>query len=185
MRLTSWLGKKSANPRGRRSWREIARDRSGVAAVEFAMLGLPFLLLLLLLLETGGIFIAELVMDQAVSTVGREVRTGQVTNADLTEAEFKNKICQEVNFLFDCANLHVDLRTYGSFSSISNAVPVKDGDIDGSGFAYTKPGSEQIAALKVYYKWPLYTEIMRSSITDMSDRSFVIVGTAVFQTEPF
>ena len=105
-------------------------------AVEFALLAFPFFLLMMVLIETSTIFYAELVMDRAVAKVGREVRTGQITTAGLDAAEFKQKLCDEVDFLFDCAKLHVDLKTYNSFGLVPTNVPVKDGDLDTTGFGF-------------------------------------------------
>lgn len=161
------------------------RNRDGAVAIEFVILALPFLLLMLVLLETATVFYAELVMDRAVAKIGREVRTGQITNADLTETEFKAKLCAEVNFMFDCSKLQVDLKTYGSFGAVPTSAPVKDGDLDATGFSYTKPTGEMITALKAYYKWPLYVDVLREMSTGMSDHSFMVVGSAAFMTEPY
>ena len=154
-------------------------------AVEFALLAFPFFLLMLVLLETATIFFAELVMDRAVAKVGREIRTGQITSAGLSQTDFKQKLCVEVNFLFDCSKLQVDLKTYSSFGLVPTSVPVKNGTIDTTGFSYTAPSGEMITSLKAYYKWPLYVDVLRELATSMSDHSFVIVGSAAFMTEPY
>ncbi|ORE98371.1 TadE/TadG family type IV pilus assembly protein [Aurantimonas sp. 22II-16-19i] len=161
------------------------RNRDGAMAVEFALLAFPFFLLMMVLIETSTIFYAELVMDRAVAKVGREVRTGQITTAGLDATEFKQKLCDEVDFLFDCAKLHVDLKTYDSFGLVPTNVPVKDGDLDTTGFGFASPSGEKVTALKAYYKWPLYVDVLRELATQMSDHSFVIVGSAAFMTEPY
>ncbi len=160
-------------------------DRKGAVAIEFVILAFPFLLLMLVLLETATVFYAELVMDRAVAKIGREVRTGQITNADLTETEFKDKLCAEVKFMFDCSKLKVDLKTYGSFGAVPTSTPIKGGDLDSTGFSYTKPSGETITALKAYYKWPLYVDVLREMSTTLSDHSFMVVGSAAFMTEPY
>nr|WP_281065560.1 TadE/TadG family type IV pilus assembly protein [Jiella sonneratiae] len=168
--------------------RRLARffgDHRGVVALEFAVLALPFFLLMFVLIETATVFIAELVMDRAVAKIGREVRTGQITAASLSKDDFKAKLCDEVDFLFDCTKLQVDLKTYGTFGAVPTSVPVKNGDIDSSGFSYTTPSAETITSLKAYYKWPLYVDVLRQLATTMSDHSFVIVGSAAFMTEPY
>lgn len=172
-------------PARRRLVPSFLADREGVVAIEFAILALPFLLLMLVLMETATIFYAELVMDRAVAKIGREVRTGQITSADLSQDEFKAKLCAEVDFMFDCSKLQVDLKTYGSFGAVPTSAPIKNGDLDTTGFSYTKPTGETITALKAYYKWPLYVDVLRDMATGMSDRSFMVVGSAAFMTEPY
>ncbi|MCE7026566.1 TadE/TadG family type IV pilus assembly protein [Jiella avicenniae] len=170
---------------GRRGIPSFLRNRDGAVAIEFVILAFPFFVLLLVLMETATIFYAELVMDRAVSKIGREVRTGQITSADLTKDEFKAKLCTEVKFLFDCTKLQVDMKTYGSFGAVPIGAPIKDGDLDTTGFSYTKPSGETITSLKAYYKWPLYVDVLRQMATSMSDRSFMVVGSAAFITEPY
>ncbi|WP_167591678.1 TadE/TadG family type IV pilus assembly protein [Jiella endophytica] len=161
------------------------RNRDGATTVELALLAVPFFVLMMVLIETSTIFFAELVMDRAVAKVGREVRTGQITSAGLSKEDFKKKLCDEVDFLFTCAKLQVDLKTYASFGVVPTSVPVKNGDIDSSGFSYSTPSGEVITSLKAYYKWPLYVDVLREMATGMSDHSFVVVGSAAFMTEPY
>ncbi|MCB8836822.1 TadE/TadG family type IV pilus assembly protein [Aurantimonas sp. VKM B-3413] len=168
-----------------RAFCRFLRDRQAATAVEFTLLAAPFFLLLMVLAETSTVFIGELVLDHAVARVGREVRTGQVTNANLSKAQFEQMICDRVNFLMDCSKLNVDLRSYGSFASIPTNIPVKNGDIDTAALGFSLPATQTITALRVYYKWPLYTDVMREISTKMDDRSFVIVSSAAFRTEPF
>ena len=175
----------NAKRRSRRGPGAFLRNRDGAMALEFAMLAVPFFLLMLVLIETSTIFFAELVMDRGVAKIGREVRTGQITGANLSQVEFKQKLCDEVNFLFDCSKLKVDLKTYSSFGVVPSSIPIKNGDIDSTGFSYSTPSGEKVTALKAYYKWPLYVDVLRELASGMSDRSFVIVGSAAFITEPY
>ena len=165
--------------------RKFLKDRRAATAVEFTLLAAPFFLLLMVLAETSTVFIGELVLDHAVARVGREVRTGQVTNANLNKSQFRQMICDRVDFLMDCDKLNVDLRSYGSFSAIPTSIPIKNGDIDTSALGFSLPAAQTITALRVYYKWPLYTDVMREISTKMKDRSFVMVSSAAFRTEPF
>ncbi|MBO0662393.1 pilus assembly protein [Jiella sp. MQZ9-1] len=174
----------SSRPK-RRGILPFLRDRHGVTTIEFAILAFPFFVLMLILLETATTFMAELVMDRAVAKIGREVRTGQITEAEMNEAAFKQKLCDEVNFLFDCSKLQIDLKTYTSFGDVPTSVPMKDGDIDSSGFSYSTPSGGKITALKAYYKWPIDIDFLRDLITDTKDHSFIIVGSAAFITEPY
>ncbi|MEX6508883.1 TadE/TadG family type IV pilus assembly protein [Jiella sp. M17.18] len=180
-----WKTAQSPEPKHRRGLRAFLRDRRGATAIEFAILAGPFFILMLVLLETSTIFIGELVLDRAVAKVGREVRTGQATNAGVSKADFRQMICDEVSFMMNCGKLQIDLQSYGTFSAIPTSIPVKNGDIDASKLGYALPTSETITALRVYYKWPLYTDVLREMSTTMSDHSFVLVASAAFRTEPF
>ena len=61
-----------------RLWGRFARDRSGVAAVEFAFVGLPFILILYAIIETGLILTGNFLLERGSEQVGRLVLTGQL-----------------------------------------------------------------------------------------------------------
>lgn len=163
----------------------LQKDRSGATIVEFALLATPFLLVVFAILETSLVFLGELTLDQAVQRVGRTVRTGEVQTAKLSEEGFRSRLCGEVNFLLDCEKLHIDLNSYAEFSAIPAAAPIKDGDLDASGFGYSPGGASSIVALRVYYKWPIYTDLMRKYLSDMDDGSHLLASMAAFRTEQF
>lgn len=169
----------------RRPLRRFGRDRRGVAAIEFAMLALPFFLTVFAIFETSMVFLAELTLDQSVETVARKVRTGELQRAKMSKADFDKEICDGVSFLLDCNDLEIDLNVYSDFSKLPPPSPIKNGDIDPSGFVYTLGGPETISALRVYYKWPIRTDIMRAYLSNLNDGSHLLFSMAAFRTEPF
>ena len=62
---------------GRRHRTDARRAREGAAAVEFAMVALPFFVLLYSLIELGLVFMIDAVAENAVVDATRLVRTGQ------------------------------------------------------------------------------------------------------------
>ena len=163
--------------------RRFSRDRGGVAAIEFAILAIPFFLLVFALLETALVFFGELSLDRAVEEVARGVRVGRYAAA--SEGEFRADLCKEVQIVMDCTKLAVDLRSYDSFADLPKSVRVTDGAEDTSGFGYEQIPGNTIAALRVTYHWPIVTDLIRKSLSDLSDGTHLIAATAAFKTEPF
>lgn len=162
------------------------RDRRGVGAIEFALLALPFFLMLFAVFETSVVFVAELTLGQSVDRVARKLRTGEIQQAETSEADFRKDICNGAVLIFDCSKLKVDLKVYTKFSDVpSPSSPVSNGDVSGSGFAYQLAGPKQISALRVYYKWPVVTDIMQAFLSDMSDKTHLLFAGAAFQAEPY
>ena len=62
--------------RSRRRALRFAGDRRGAAAVEFALIALPFFMLLFGKLELGLLFMASTTIESAADTSGRRIRTG-------------------------------------------------------------------------------------------------------------
>ena len=87
------INRRLRNPSGSALAR-LAHDESGVSAIEFAILAIPFFLLVFAILETFVAFGAEQLLNYGVDTLGRQLRTGQITfntgeTTDVTEDEFK------------------------------------------------------------------------------------------------
>ena len=102
----------------------LRRDEGGATAVEFAIVALPFIALLVAILETALMFFAGQAMDTAVDQAARMVRTGQAQQQGLDINKFKEQICGQISLLFDCpAGLKIDVEKYATFDSINLGVP--------------------------------------------------------------
>lgn len=83
-RLTQWREKGAVmrwrhNERVGRRWRDIGRCRRGVAAVEFALVATPFLLLLFGCIATNTLLFTWSAMQTAAQYAAQMVSTGQIT----------------------------------------------------------------------------------------------------------
>jgi Flp pilus assembly protein TadG len=165
--------------------RRFHRGRSGVAAIEFAMLAFPFFLIVFAILETAFVFIGEIAMDQAVARAGRFVRTGQIVSASLDEIGLRNKICAEVHYLLRCEDIAIDLRSYASFNAIPTAAPISGGTLERGSFGFESVNPGQIMALRAFYEWPLYSSIFQIFLSDLSGGKHLLMSVAAFKTEPF
>lgn len=169
------------SPAHGRGWlRRFGRDRQGSTAVEFGLLALPFLFIVFATLEIALLFMGELSLDSAVDRVGREVRTGQLDTDDMTADKFRKRICDNMTGLLDCAKLKIDLRAYSAYGDIDPAAPANG---DYSSFKFERGGPGKIMALRVYYAWPVFTDIMRSSLSGKS--GFLLASVAAFRTENY
>lgn len=164
---------------------KFGRSQSGAAAVEFALLGLPFFLIVYAIIEIALLFSAELVLDKATASTARMVRTGQVQRSNLNQTQFQDLACEHVQALLDCSKLVFDLRTYASFSDVPTNIPMTGDSVDTTGFAYDPGRGGTIVALRVFYKWPILTGAMREFFGRTSDGGTVLMSMATFRTEPF
>lgn len=184
------LGLKKLAPverQGRRSAfpRLFVRARDGAAAVEFALLALPFFLIVFAILETAFIFIGNVTLEQAVAKASRIVRTGNVARENVSEADFRKTLCGEITVLMSCDNIKLDLRSYSDFASIPTSAPIVAGALSDGDFRFERGNAGQIMALRAFYEWPLFTNFMESYLSDLSGRKHLLMSVSVFQTEPF
>ncbi|RWO75871.1 MAG: pilus assembly protein [Mesorhizobium sp.] len=168
-------------------------DRRGSTALEFAMLAVPFALLVFAILESCISFAGQEVMANITDDVARQLRTGQVRQANVTEATLKSMICSRLEIMVakDCPGLEVDLRAYPSFAAAAQAgFNIHDGEIALTGITPStftvSPGlAESINMLRVFYKWPVMTDFMAKSMANLKDGNTLHFASMTWKNEPF
>lgn len=181
---------KSACRRRATLFGRFGRDREGAAAIEFAVLAIPFALLVFAILESCISFAAQQVLANATDDIARQLRTGQIKAADVSEGSLKDIICNRIDIIVasDCeSNLEVDLREFDTFAAAA-AVKIKigpNGDLDTSDFAVDPGPSMSKNMLRVFYRWPVITDLMRKSMSNLKDNKTLHFATATWQNEPF
>ncbi|MBB4194017.1 Flp pilus assembly protein TadG [Rhizobium aethiopicum] len=189
-------------------FRAVARSRDGAAAIEFALLAIPYFLVIFAILETFIAFAAEELVSNAVDTMSRRMRTGQITynlgrTTDMSRTQFRQAFCNEISILISCSTseaatpskLYVDVQTFSSFSAIPTTIPKvssdRYADINTAAFKYTPGGAGTINMLRAYYRWEIITDLVRPYITTIrpSDGSmptqYLIIATSAFQNEQY
>ena len=173
------------------------RDRSGSTVVEFAILAIPFSLLVFAILESCISFAGQEVLANATDDIARQVRTGQLKKADVTEAKLKQMICDRLQIMVgnDCqSSLLVDLRQYTTFADAANAkFRIVNGDIeltqggkkDPQQFSINPGLSMSKNMLRVFYKWPVMTDFMAKSMANLNGGKTLHFATATWQNEPY
>ena len=120
-----------------RLWRKLARSRDGAAAIEFAILAIPYFMIIFAIIETFVAFAAEQLVTNAVNTLGRQLRTGQITyqlgrpDTDMDVLKFRKAFCDEVDIMIQCSEteistpskLYIDARTFASFAGSARSGP--------------------------------------------------------------
>lgn len=189
-------------------FRRFRRNRDGAAAIEFAILALPFLMLIFATFETFVAFAGEQLLGNAVDTMARKIRTGEITfgqgkSTDVTEVEFRQQFCDEIAVLNMCSSteastpskLYVDVRQFASFADMPKDIPKVStadyADLDTSEFAFSPGGAETKNMVRAYYRWQITTDIVRPFITNIRPpekaipTDYLIVSTAAFENEDY
>ncbi|SFH93112.1 TadE/TadG family type IV pilus assembly protein [Bradyrhizobium sp. cf659] len=178
-----------ATTRRRRGGRcaAFARDSRGATAVEFALVAAPFLALIIALIQTFLVFFAQQLLESVVRQSARLVMTGQVQSAQMTQAVFKQKVCDQVVILFTCSGLMVDMQVATSWSAANTGIPTLT--FDGTGavtntWQYDPGNSGDIVVLRVMYQWPVFLGPLGFNLSNLSNGNRLIMSSAAFQNEP-
>lgn len=177
-------------PGGRRPRRRFLRNADGAVAIEFAALIIPFCLLVFAILESCISFAAQQVLSNATDDVARQFRTGQIKQADLDADPFlvRDSICGKLEVLVaaGCPDLEVDLKSYVTFKEAADKrIVFKNNDIDTTGFDVVPGPSGSKNQLRVFYRWPVMTDFMRKSMSNLKGGKTLLYATVTWQNEPF
>lgn len=167
--------------------RRFRKREDGQAAIEFAIVVVPFLALLFAIIETALVFFAGQVLETATADAARLILTGQAQTQNLNATTFKNAVCARVFGLFDCqAGLKIDVRTYPAFADANTQKPVdENGNLDTSGFTF-QPGSPgDIVVVRLVYEWPTFIRTFGLNLSDLANGNRVVMATAAFRNEPY
>ncbi len=163
------------------------KSEDGVAAIEFGMLALPFLMLIFAILETAVGFFAAQVFESGVDTVGRRIRTGQIKSNTVTIGQVRSEICSKTLGLFACNDIKLDIRSYPNFPGAPLTTPTDaSGNLDSSAFTYNTGVAGSIIIVRAYYEWPIFLDYLWQNVsTGKSNGKRLLVATTAFQNEPF
>lgn len=182
--------------------KKLSGARDGATAIEFAFLAIPFFMIIFAILETFFALIAEQVISSATDTMARRLRTGQISQ-NITAAEFRAQFCHEASAIISCSadeidnpsKLYIDLRSFNKFSDIPKDVPLTahstGHDLDSSQLGFNPGGPGSINMLRIYYRWPVVTDLIRPFLTNVKTAdstvpsSFLIVTTNAFIAEAY
>jgi Flp pilus assembly protein TadG len=168
--------------------RRFARQQSGIAAVEFGMIGAPFLAMIFAILETSIIFFAGQALESAVADSGRLIMTGQAQTQGFDQNAFKNAVCAKVYGLFDCANgVSIEVKSFPTFAAIAMPQPLDAGGNFVNNFGYDPGGPCSIVLVRIFYQWPVYVSLLdfNKMSSNMAGSKRLLVATSAFRNEPY
>lgn len=187
--------------RGRlKSWRtgmlrRFSGSERGATAVEFALVAAPFFFVLGAICETGLMLFTEYVLQNAAQDAARTVRTGQASAADgtptTTAGDFKTIICDNVEFLIDCAGkVTVYVENAPTFASLESTVddPLEIGpDVNGVAppVVFNPGGRLRAATVVTTYDWNFVFPFMDFLGNINGGDTRRLYGLAIFRNEPF
>lgn len=175
------------NPRRGLRLRRFRRSESGVVAIEFAAVSIPFFALLFAILETSLVFFAGQILDNATADAARQIRTGQAQQAGWSQGQFRSALCDGLIGIFDCqSRLYLDVKTITSFSDADLDNPInEDGELETGGFGYTPGGKSEIVVVRAFYRWPVVLDLFGMSMSNVADGDRLLSSVVAFRNEPF
>ena len=166
-----------------KSW---VRETDGVTAVEFSMVGIPFILMTIGIIETALMFTAQSLLQESTFAAARLVRTGQVQQAaGDPEQMFRDAVCDFSALLIPCERIQFQVKTVPNFEAADDEPPTfdEDGNLEDTTF---DPGTENsVVLIRVAYNYPVVTPLMQAIYANTAGNRRTLLSTIILQTEPY
>jgi Flp pilus assembly protein TadG len=175
----------------------FTRDDRGVTMVEFAILALPFFTIILAILQTALVFLAQQVLDSALEDASRLVRTGQAGSGTTyaSTADLRSYMCGYTFGLMNCDDILLKVEKIDSFDDVELNPVVQDCTNKDPSKPLCKwvpatppyeTGSKRtIEQVSAYYRYPLVIVLPYFNIKNQPDNYRLISAIRVFRNEPF
>lgn len=181
----------TAAPRRRHLWSAFAADRRGAAAVEFAILAVPFLAILCVIVESAMMTFAQQTLDVSLGRATRALRTGAFQDAaDGSDPadRLRRLMCGGAVVFFRCSALQFDLTRATSFSTVQVAIPYDNHNktwASGFGTQFQCPQGDDVVALRAAVPVLRLFSFMDFTRQSMGANLQLLVATAIFRAEPY
>jgi Flp pilus assembly protein TadG len=164
--------------------RTLWRSEGGVTALEFAMIGPIFMLLIMGVLENGLTLWSQSMLDNATRDASRLMQTGQAQSGGTS---FATQLCNDVSGLMKCSALQYRIQTGSTFAGMSSTIATGSGGTL-TGFstyptAVSNSSAGQDTMVQVVYTRTFIVPWVGRVMTNGTSQR--LVSTAVFQTEPY
>lgn len=171
-------------------FRSRDRGRSGSTAVEFALIGLPFFMMLTAAFEAGLVTMAQQSLNTGVDAASRQVFSGVFqANADTTPAatRFKKLICDTIVYA-SCSSVLLEVTTSTTFagSNPTNPYVASSRSVNAAfGAKFQCPAANNIVTVRAIAIVPRYFGFLTLNGLQLANKTQMVVATNVFRAEPY
>jgi Flp pilus assembly protein TadG len=160
--------------------------RSGVTAVEFAIIAPIFFAIVFAIFEIAAVFLASQLLETGLRDSARVMFTGEAYDSSMTAQAFKTNLCNSVQAMMDCTKLYVDVKSYPAGTAITITDPITAGTLDTSGFTYQNPphNSSNTVVVRAFYPWNLYVTKLGLNLANLNNGQRLLAATTAFHVEP-
>lgn len=176
--------------------RRYLGNKEGASAIEFAILFLPFIMLVFAILELAIVFFLTAVMTHATHEVAREIRVGQFQMDSCTNgaAEFKQRICDKMYAVGKCTQrLRIDVIT-DSNNNFADADltpipteedPANPGQPQMPADVFQTTGPRDVVVVRANYYHHLAAPKTITQLANMPGNVRLLTATTAFLNEPY
>lgn len=165
----------------------FVKSEAASVAVEFAILAVPFIVLIVGALEIFVIQQAQAVLETTAEYAGRQILTGSVQTKGMSQTDFHNLVCAALPPLLKCPKIMIDVQDASSFASANITLPTitydKDGNVTNQ-WQYQPGAPAKIVVLRLMYEWPTFN-LLGLTLHNQPNGTLLLMATSVFKNESY
>jgi Flp pilus assembly protein TadG len=172
----------------------LARDESGTAAIEFAIVAMPFLLFMLGLMGMGLYFATAQSLQYGAEAATRIIRTGEAEKGGTTVGQFRQYVCDKAGPFINCTKLNVIVDHGTTWTQVApracldnkNNMTASTGSTSEPITKYSGSASE-VVLVTLCYKWDVASNFPFLKLGSGAGGTgpAIIQATTAFKSEPY
>lgn len=168
-------------------WGRWFREERATTAVEFSMIGIPFILMIVGIVEMSLMFAVQSVIQQATFDAARLIRTGQLQQGELGDPEqaFREAVCNFAELIVPCNQIQYSVETLTDFADAEDNPAEFDDEGNLEDTEFDPGGENDVVLVRVAYNLPIRTPMMKPLLANVDGTKRSIFSTMIFQTEPY
>lgn len=164
---------------------KFSRDRKGSAAIEFAILALPFFVVIFAIAEIAVMFFVDSGLDAALHKAVRQVRVGVAKTGSWDATKFKEVVCGELSYSFSCSTkLKVRATIVTNMASIDKGTSISGGTLNVTE-DFNLGDSGSYVLVQAFLPWSPVFKLYSVSSAQLADGSYVLGSAELIKNEPF
>jgi len=163
-------------------------DERGTAAIEFAMVGMPFMMMMFGMVAVGLHFYKTFTIENAIEQAARPIRTGEAQTAGLTKAQFKANFCAYAMLTSECdGQVRINVQNYALTDVITPPACTDAGGalVPPASEAFAMGAANRIVLVTICYDFTLAGLIPFLQPGTMGGGSTLIQASTTFKIEPY
>lgn len=172
----------------RRSLRDLIRNEEGASLLEFAFVAPPLMAILIAILQTALVFLAQQGIETVAQSGGRLIMSGQAQQASMTAAQYKTALCARLPPYMSCSKLMVDVKTAADFDNAVLTTPTityNSGGTVSNSFAFTPGTQGAIVVVRVMYLWPVIDGPLGFKLSNQAGGNRLLIASSVLKSEVY
>jgi hypothetical protein len=160
-------------------------NNDGATAVEFALVGIPFIFMVIGIVEMGLMFTSQSLLEASTANAARQIRIGAVQQGG-GEDLFREELCDFASVLMACEELQyqvIPMADFGDAEDFPEPTFDENGDLEDQQF--DAGGVSDVIMIRTAYQYPIKTPLFQVMLTNNNGVTRSMISTVVLRTEPY